>query len=214
MFNANLILLQEAFKLTSMKKHSVRIIAGEWRGRRIPVPDFVELRPSTDRIRETLFNWLAPYLPQARCLDIFSGSGVLGFECLSRGATWATLVDKNPQVIQHLQQQKALFDAQSLDIIQADVLEWLKHPPAEPYDIVFLDPPFASHLWLPTCELLTQYQWLSPQALVYIEHPSSLNLTLPSNWHAYKLQKAGNVTYGLWQFHSDKGSDRYLLHQS
>lgn len=184
-----------------MKKPSaVRIISGIWRGRKIPVPDFVELRPSTDRIRETLFNWLMPYIQNARCLDIFSGSGVLGFECISRGAILATLVDKNLQVIQHLQEQKKILQTDQVEIICADVLQWLVKPPAQPYDIVFVDPPFASDLWLATCDLLVKSNWLAPHALIYIEHPIHYTLALPATWKAVKQQKAGNVCYGLYMF--------------
>jgi len=183
-----------------MKKSSkVRIIGGEWRGRKIPVPDFVELRPSTDRIRETLFNWLMPYIHSARCLDIFSGSGVLGFESISRGAQLATLIDKNPQVIKHLQEQKQIFQTSAIEIVQADILQWLVQPVPTPYNIVFVDPPFASDLWLQTCQLLTEFHWLTPDAVIYIEHPAPLDLQLPPSWHALKQQKAGNVCYGLWQ---------------
>ena len=162
------------------------------------MPDFVELRPSQDRIRETLFNWLMPYIHNARCLDIFSGSGVLGFECISRGAQLATLVDKHPQVVQHLQQQKQIFQTTQIEIIQADVLQWLAQPAPHAYDIVFIDPPFASDLWLQTCKLLTEFNWLAPGAHIYIEHPAQHELQLPASWQELKQQKAGNVCYGLY----------------
>ena len=132
-----------------MKKHSrapagagqIRIIGGQWRGRKLPVPESAGLRPTTDRVRETLFNWLAADLPQARCLDCFAGSGALGIEALSRYAGHVTLVELEPQVARQLTGNLRTLNSSAGQVIQADTLRWLGTP-GQPYDIVFIDPPF------------------------------------------------------------------------
>ena len=181
-----------------LKLGQVRIIGGEWRSRLIPVPAGVELRPTTDRIRETLFNWLQPHITQASCLDVCSGSGILAFEALSRGAAHVTAIDNAPKVIQHLQQQTQVLPTQQLEIIHADVLQWLAQPATKQFHIAFIDPPFASQLWLPICDYLESNAWLAPHALIYLETPSQQALQLPAHWQPLKQKRAGNVNYELW----------------
>ncbi|MFI4954752.1 MAG: 16S rRNA (guanine(966)-N(2))-methyltransferase RsmD [Gammaproteobacteria bacterium] len=180
------------------KPGRVRIIGGEWRSRVIPVPAGVELRPTTDRIRETLFNWLLPHIEEANCLDVCSGSGILAFEALSRGASHVTLIDNEFQVTKHLQQQAALFQTTQLDIICADVVHWLSKPATTQFTIAFIDPPFASQLWVPICTYLENNGWLAPEALIYLEMPAQQKLELPHNWRPLKQKRAGNVNYELW----------------
>jgi len=182
-----------------MKPGYLRIIAGQWRSQRIPIPDAPGLRPTTDRTRETLFNWLAPHIVQANCLDICSGSGIFGFEALSRGAAHVTLVDKSSRVTKHLQEQKQKFKTEKAEIICADVVQWLSQPATQQYDIAFIDPPFTDHLLQSICQPLAENEWLKPQALIYLEMALTESLSLPKEWEQLKEQKAGKVRYELWR---------------
>ena len=131
----------------------LRIVAGEWRGRRLPVLDQPGLRPTPDRVRETLFNWLAPLITGARCLDLFAGSGALGFEAASRGAGRVAMIEKSANLVRVLRENRLLLDARQVEVIQADAGLWLAGQ-AEPFDLVFLDPPFAENLLGPTLSLI------------------------------------------------------------
>ncbi len=176
---------------------TVRIIAGQWRGRRLKVPDCKDLRPTPDRVRETLFNWLAPYIAGARCLDLFAGSGVLGFEALSRGAASAVMVDESPEVVQLLLQALTYFQASNGFAYRAKVPEQLKLA-LEPFDVVFLDPPYQSGLLLPTCRYLEEQHFLADGALIYLEASTPIKSSdLPEGWHIIKSSKAGQVAYHL-----------------
>ena len=180
-----------------MKQGFVRIIAGEWRGRKLKVPDIKGLRPTPDRVRETLFNWLAPYIQGAYCLDLFAGSGVLGFESLSRGAAYVTMVDASYDVIQLLQEELAQFGADNALVYQAKVPNELRTA-ARPFDIVFLDPPYQENLLLPCCHYLEERGFLAKSAYIYLEarHPIKDN-ELPQNWRLIKNKQAGQVAYHL-----------------
>ena len=185
--------------------NTVRIIAGEWRGRRLPVADVAGLRPSGDRVRETLFNWLAPRLPGARVLDLFAGSGALGFEALSRGAADATLVDTNAEAVALIRQNAALLGARC-DVLAADARRLIAAPPAvAPYDIVFIDPPFADKDPMQLCTLLQQNSWLRDDALVYVERPSRDAAPPPEGFVCRRHKKAGQVQFGLYSVASDRG---------
>lgn len=175
----------------------VRIIAGKWRGRKIKVPLVSDLRPTPDRVRETLFNWLAPILPGARCLDLFAGSGALGFEALSREAAYVEMVDQSMEVVTLLQKELILFDAHNASIYQAKVPEQLKQP-LQPFDIVFLDPPYQSDLLLPCCHYLEHHDFLAKTAFLYLEAQHVIkDNKLPASWRLIKAQKAGQVYYHL-----------------
>ncbi len=155
----------------------VRIIAGLWRGRRLPVADVAGLRPSGDRVRETLFNWLQPRLPGARCLDLFAGTGALGFEAVSRGAAHATLIERDPRALAALRKAVEVLDAgDRIEIVAADALQWLSRTEAR-YDLIFVDPPFGSGLRDQAVGLLPDR--MSPGALVYVESPAGDEPTLP-----------------------------------
>jgi 16S rRNA (guanine966-N2)-methyltransferase len=181
-----------------MTSGKVRIIGGEWRGRKLTVPDKQGLRPTPDRVRETVFNWLNWQIAASRCLDLFAGSGALGVEAASRGAKQVVLVEKDKEIAIGLRQQLAVFAAQKVEVIQADAIHWLKSTPATPFDIVFLDPPFQQNLLAPVCAALEQYGWLSKQAFIYLEAERELTtLVLPENWEIYKQQRAGQVAYHL-----------------
>jgi len=174
----------------------VRIIGGAWRSRRIAFPASDSLRRTPDRVRETVFNWLAPYLPGAACLDLFAGSGAFGFEALSRAAARAVLVEKRQEVVAALRHNREQLKAEPADIVHADALEFLRGP-AEAFDIVFLDPPYASGLLGPCVELLDTRGWLKPGAFIYLEAPEGEAPPLPATWQPVRSKTAGQVGYHL-----------------
>jgi 16S rRNA (guanine966-N2)-methyltransferase len=178
----------------------LRIIAGQWRSRQFNFPMAAGLRPTPNRVRETLFNWLAPYIEGAKVLDLFAGSGALFLEALSRGAGSALALDLNPAAINSLRGHLQTLNCDNGQLQQIDALAYLQQPAAAPFDLAFLDPPFSQNLLLPACTLLEQNGWLAPNAWVYTESenaPSSLGM--PSNWRLHREQKAGQVHYALWQ---------------
>lgn len=186
-----------------MLKNEVRIIGGKWRGRKIKFCDVSGLRPSPDRVRETLFNWLSPYILNARCLDLFAGSGVLGFEALSRGASEVVFVDKNETVIQQLKKNREMFKCDSIEIHHGTAQKYLEQA-NKPFDIVFLDPPFYQGLIPVICKLLNNKKLLKSQSLVYLEKEKNnlmtdkeIPLDLPNDWKIIKQKKAGRVLYYL-----------------
>lgn len=132
---------------------TVRIIGGQWKRRRLAVPDVSDLRPTPDRVRETLFNWLAPDVAGACCLDLFAGSGALGFEAASRGAARVVLVEQNTEVVEVLRQEAQTLRGKAIEVVQADALAYLKQSP-EPFDIVFVDPPYGKNLVEVACRHL------------------------------------------------------------
>lgn len=177
----------------------VRIISGLWRGRKLPVHDAQGLRPTTDRVKETLFNWLAADIPHARCLDLFAGSGGLGFESASRQAELVTMVELNKQAYQQLVTNSAQLKANNIEIHQQDTLQFLQQP-GQAYDIVFIDPPFRQDLLEQTLNLLQQNGWLSDNGLVYIETEKELQLPeIPGHWQLHREKTAGQVCYRLYQ---------------
>jgi len=180
-----------------MKQSGVRIIAGQWRGRRLQVLEGEGLRPTPDRVRETLFNWLAPTIAHARCLDVFSGSGALGFEALSRGAAYVEMVDQSAAVVGLLQQELLRFGASNACVYQAKAPLQL-HQVEKPFDIVFLDPPYQSDLLFTCCQYLETHGFLASQSHIYLEANQIIkDNDLPSNWQLIKKQHAGQVYYHL-----------------
>ncbi len=177
---------------------TLRLIGGKWRGRKLNFPAVEGLRPTGDRIRETLFNWLMSDLPGARCLDAFSGSGALGLEAISRGAKTATLIEMNPKAARQLQDNLKLLQCEQAQVINDSCLNWLASAPATAFDVVFLDPPFQQDLWSATIALLEQHQWLNPEAAIYIETPRKLNLEVPQRWRLHREKHAGDVSYRLY----------------
>jgi 16S rRNA (guanine966-N2)-methyltransferase len=175
----------------------LRIVGGSYRGRKLPVPDHEGLRPTADRVRETLFNWLAPIMPGARCLDCFSGSGALGFEAASRGAAEVVMLEHAPPVVRQLLANTHTLGAGQVQVVQADALHWLSGPGWR-FDVVFLDPPFAAGLLAPACDLLARNAWVGQGSRVYLETPARTGLPpLPGGWRLLREQRAGQVTYGL-----------------
>jgi 16S rRNA (guanine966-N2)-methyltransferase len=174
----------------------VRIIGGLWRGRKIQFANAEGLRPTSDRIRETLFNWLTPVMEGACCLDLFAGSGVLGFEAASRGASQVTMIESATAAAAQLKKTRTLLQAEQVEILPADALRALREL-NKPFEIIFLDPPFASGLWLPVLSAIDRQQLLAPHGLIYIEYPSRQPLQLPAGWQWRRHKKAGEVCYGL-----------------
>lgn len=178
----------------------VRIIGGEHKRRQLKVLDRPGLRPTPDRVRETLFNWLAAVLPGARVLDLFAGSGVLGLEALSRGASWCDLVEKDGGAAHllkaNLEQLRLLERAR---VHHQDALGFLRVTPSQPYDVVFLDPPYASDLLGLVLAALGGVGWLAPEARIYVERPARLGPPqVPSGWELLRQGTAGEVGYYLY----------------
>ncbi|MBX2850013.1 MAG: 16S rRNA (guanine(966)-N(2))-methyltransferase RsmD [Acidiferrobacterales bacterium] len=183
------------------KLNTIRIIGGEWRSRKLPVLNSVGLRPTTDRVRETLFNWLMHDLHDAHCLDLFAGTGALGIECLSRHAKSVDFVDSNSKAAEILQSNLRTLKvkADSGRVIVANALNFLSNAPSKPYDIVFLDPPFASDLLEQTANLLVQGRWLSQHAKVYLEQDKNKSeVNVPESWRLHRKGKAGQSVYYLY----------------
>lgn len=157
------------------------------------------MRPSPDRVRETLFNWLQPLIPGARCLDLFAGSGALGLEALSRGAAFAAFVDASSKSISAIREHLgALGEGARARVHVADVAGFLRLPPPEPFDIVFLDPPYAAGLLEAATAALEQNTWLAPGARIYLECAARDGLPpLPENWRVGREKRAGQVGYFL-----------------
>ncbi|WP_312742218.1 16S rRNA (guanine(966)-N(2))-methyltransferase [Cedecea neteri] len=176
----------------------IRIIGGQWRGRKLPVPDSPGLRPTTDRVRETLFNWLAPSMVDAHCLDCFAGSGALGLEALSRYAASATLIEMDRAVSQQLQKNLATLKASNGKVLNANTLNVLAQP-GTPHNVVFVDPPFRKGLLDETLSLLEKNGWLADDALIYVESEVENGLpALPASWALHREKVAGQVAYRLF----------------
>jgi 16S rRNA (guanine966-N2)-methyltransferase len=208
------------------KANQLRIIGGQWRGRKLSFADGDSLRPTMDRVRETLFNWLQNDIVGARCLDLFTGSGALGFEALSRYAGEVVMIDKNPYAIRMIRNNLELLGVDNAQLLKMDARDYLAgiegsslqtakgsslqtakgsllqcaegSIPPQKFDIVFLDPPFNKQLVGPFCQLLDKADCLSDQASIYIEIEKKTALPeLPENWQVVKQKKAGQLAYYL-----------------
>jgi 16S rRNA (guanine966-N2)-methyltransferase len=179
-------------------RNSVRIIAGAWRGRRVHFPDLPALRPTPDRVRETLFNWLQHSTAGARCLDLFAGSGVLGLEALSRGASEVVFVEQFPAAARTLQEQLVRLGGESkARVMEMGAARFLRTP-AKAFDIVFLDPPFGTNALAEYVPMLDSGPWLAAGSLVYLENERSAGVpSLPAHWELLKSKSAGEVGYHL-----------------
>lgn len=178
----------------------VRVIGGKWRGRSLKVLDVTGLRPTPDRVRETLFNWLAPFVVNARCLDLFAGSGALGFEALSRGAKEVVFVDKYPPIIANIKRLAVELDAaKQCEAIRASAVSFIATQVTPiPFDIIFIDPPFASPLVKQSIDALVVSELIKNGTLLYVESPVALTENdLPTSWEILKAKTAGEVAYHL-----------------
>ena len=175
----------------------VRIVGGRWRGTRLPVPDSPGLRPTPDRVRETLFNWLQPALPGARVLDLFAGTGALGLEAVSRGAASAQLVEADPALATALADAVRRLDAGgAVSIHRGDALAWMRGAGAG-FDIAFVDPPFAAGLWEQVLDALPRL--LAEDAWLYLESPAGHVPALPADWRLHREGTTRDVRYALYR---------------
>lgn len=181
----------------------VRIISGQWRSRRLPFTPVEGLRPTPDRVRETLFNWLQGVTEGARGLDLCAGSGALGFEALSRGAASMVFIEQSHRVARTLQSNVQQLKVQNAEVVTASALEWLDSritDETERFDLVFMDPPFRQGLVAPLCALLERRNLLAERAMIYIECERELALPpLPADWVLYREKQAGQVSYRLYE---------------
>jgi 16S rRNA (guanine966-N2)-methyltransferase len=185
--------------MNKSKKGSLTIIGGQWRSRKIEVLDADGLRPTPNRVRETLFNWLQSDIFNSCCLDLFTGSGALSFEAASRGAKMVTQIENNAAACQILKSNAEKLSATQIQMFHTDALSFLKNVPPNRFDVVFLDPPFGLNLVAQSCELLEKNLWLAPYAKIYIETEKNLTLQLPENWQLLKSKTAGEVAYSLFE---------------
>jgi 16S rRNA (guanine966-N2)-methyltransferase len=176
----------------------LRIVAGKWRSRLLPVADVPGLRPTPERVRETLFNWLAPVIEGARCLDLYAGTGALGIEALSRGAASVEFVENSRLAVSTLRDSIELLGATSSPVHEADAQVFLKSDCRSSFNVIFLDPPFATDSYEELCRLLAGHGWLAKGAQVYLEQSSNQQIpALPDGWELLKEKTAGNVRYSL-----------------
>ncbi len=181
-------------------RNQVRIGGGQWRGRKLDFPAVTGLRPTPDRVRQTLFNWLAPVTPGCRCLDLYAGSGALGFEAASRGAAEVVLVERDAHVARSLRGHQQRLQATQMQVVQADALQFLKATP-RPFDVVLIDPPFGLGMLEAALTALAQ-GWLAPSAWLYLEAEraltsETLSALLPEGFELYRSKVAGQVGYHL-----------------
>lgn len=177
-------------------KHTnkIRIIGGQWKRRNLPFIPVKNLRPSPDSVRETLFNWLQANIVDADCLDLFAGSGALGFEAISRGANSAILVEKNAHQARQLQQNKQLLETDKIEVIAMDAFRFLQHYQGQSFNLIFLDPPFEHTILPKVFQLLIARKLIAPSAKIYVERQKSdLSLLLPENWHIIRQTTCGLV---------------------
>jgi len=183
-----------------IKSGFIRLISGKWRGKKLPVKDVEGLRPTTDRTKETLFNWLMHDINDANCLDCFSGSGSLAFEALSRFAQKATLLEKDKSVAKQLRENLTALKAENATVLEGDAITYLNQESTEQYDIIFIDPPFNKNLVQPCCDALHSNGYLTKNALIYIETEVGLtSLNLPETWVLLKEKSTGQVSYQLYR---------------
>ncbi len=183
-----------------MNNGSCRIIGGSWRGRKIRFDDADGLRPTTDRIRETIFNWLQPYLSQSVCLDLFAGSGVLGLEALSRGAAEVVIVEKNKTTVSNIKANLSQLKTSDAVVYHDDALGWLNASATKQrFNLVFLDPPFHTDLLEKSAITLNDSGILADDAIIYVEHNTNEKFIAPENWSCLKDKCAGQVSYKLFE---------------
>lgn len=183
----------------SGKSNSVRIIAGDWRGRRLQIADVPGLRPTGDRCRETLFNWLQPWLPGADCADMFAGTGALGFEAASRGAASVLMVEKHLRAQAVLRQSIEQLLAEQVSLHAGGAMTLIKEFKPDSFDIVFVDPPFDSNLGGLVLERLVNSGCVCQGGFIYVESPASLMLSPPQGWSVWRDKQIGEVRMQLFR---------------
>lgn len=180
-------------------RNKLRIIGGDWRSRQLSFVDAPGLRPTPARVRETVFNWLQYEIFGKQCLDLYAGSGALGFEAASRGAKTVVQVESNAQACRSLKDNATALSAEQITIVHSDVLRFLEGE-AQAFGVVFLDPPFGLNLVVQTCRLLEDNGWLAKQAKIYVETERHFDWSgMPENWRQLKSKTAGEVGYHLFE---------------
>lgn len=181
------------------QQSKLRIIGGDWRSRQLIFEDAPTLRPTPARVRETVFNWLQQDIRNSQCLDLFAGSGAMGFEAASRGAASVVMLESNPRSCRLINQNRLTLSANQIKIKQMDVFKFLADD-ATPFDIVFLDPPFFKDMAQQCCHWLNDKGWLTTQAKIYIEVERQLTLNeMPEQWHCLKSKTTGEVSYYIFE---------------
>jgi 16S rRNA (guanine966-N2)-methyltransferase len=183
----------------SGKNNRVRIIGGDWRGRLLEVADVPGLRPSGDRSRETLFNWLQPWVPAADCADLFAGTGALGFEAASRGAASVLMIEKHPQAQAVLRQSIEQLQAEQVNLHAGGAMSTIEEMKPDSLDLVFVDPPFDSNLGGLVLERLVKKDCVRRGGFIYVETPASSNLSAPEGWSVWRDQQIGEVRMQLFR---------------
>ncbi|MFT5573105.1 MAG: 16S rRNA (guanine966-N2)-methyltransferase [Cryomorphaceae bacterium] len=182
------------------KSNTIRIIAGTWRGRRLPVIDSDGLRPTTDRVRETLFNWLMGDIAGARCLDLFAGTGALGLECLSRGAEFVQFVESEAVAAKVINDNLGNLGVENSALSVGSAIPFLQHQANKKFNLVFLDPPFDSNLLSLALPMLVSNSWLAESALVYIERGAQGQaIEIPRQWTLHREARTGQSHYALYR---------------
>ena len=183
--------------MDARKTSKLRIIGGRWRRRNLEFPELSEIRPTPNRVRETLFNWLAPSIEGAKCLDLFAGSGALGFEAVSRGAAAATLIESNQKICAQIESEIARFATTAIKVVNADAPSFIQRARSA-YDVVFLDPPFDNGLVHKTLQALTENRHvLSATSLIYVEWEAQTNIVPPIGLDILRQDQASKVQYAL-----------------
>ncbi|MEP7704484.1 16S rRNA (guanine(966)-N(2))-methyltransferase RsmD [Paraglaciecola sp. 25GB23A] len=195
--------MKRGVKPSKQPTGSIRIISGRWRGSKLPVANVLGLRPTTDRNKETLFNWLMPYVLNAQCLDVFAGSGGLGFEALSRYAKHVVFMELDKGAVENIQHNllKLKVDAQQAKVINGNALQLLTRCDQQ-FDLIFLDPPFHQGLLPETIGLINHHKLLAPAGIIYIESElSAADYAIPSEWHLLKERQGSQLCSRLYQKH-------------
>ena len=186
----------------------LRIIGGDWRSRKLRFPEAGGVRPTPARTRETLFNWLTHHLPGSRCLDLFAGSGALGLEALSRGAGPTVFVDHTPELAQALRSNLRLLKSDKGEVVCQNIDTYLAQPPAKPFDILFMDPPFRQGWLEKLFPMIADNGWVKPGGWIYAEHESDIPTpTAPANWILHRQKTAGQVTYCLFRVEGSEATN-------
>ena len=182
----------------------VRIISGQWRSRKLPIHDLEGLRPTTDRVRETLFNWLSTDIRGARVLDCFAGSGALSLESLSRYAEFALMFELQKSAANQLTKNLQTLNCTNAKVVNGDSLQLLTKGTDTGFDVVFIDPPFRKGLAKKAIELLMAHNWLNDDALIYLETENDIaDIVFPASWQPLKEKKAGQVSYRLFNYQAE-----------
>jgi 16S rRNA (guanine966-N2)-methyltransferase len=195
--------MRRGVKQSTKASGHIRVISGQWKGRKLPVLDLDGLRPTTDRTKETLFNWLAPYIAQAKCLDAYAGAASLGIEALSRQANHCVFYEKDKAAARQIQSNLQLVKAanSSYQVVQGDTLQLLSQSSQqEKFDVIFVDPPFNKGLATKTIRLIDEKDWLAEDGIVYIETElASANYDTPNTWQVLKESQTKQLCYRLYQ---------------